>query len=105
MTDKNKAVEKMAQRVLNGYEAVHDKNYSKAKQLLEPLSSFMHREDRPNLTFIAYLALAQIGSKDIEGFLSSYEELQRLLPKNDKEEQLKVRVDELFNELMDAMNT
>ena len=104
MAEKNKAVEKLAKRVLQGYEAVGNKDYTKAKQLLEPIRSFFHQEDRPNLTFLAYLAIAKIGSKDIEGFLSTYDELEKIAPKNKKEEKLKVREDELFNELMEAMN-
>lgn len=104
MSDQRKAVEKMANRVLRGYAAVHEKNYDKAKQLLQPLKDFMHAEDRPNVAFLAYLTIAQIGSKDIDNFLLTYEELQKFPPKNEKEEQLKKRVDDLFFELMEVLN-
>lgn len=104
MSNKNKAVEKMAKRIVNGYHAVHEKNYVLAKQLLEPLKDIMHTTERPNLSFLAYLTMAQIGSKDIDNFLLTYEEMQNFSPKNEKERQLKARVDELFIELMEAVS-
>lgn len=100
MTSNNKAINKMAQRVLEGYEAIHRKDYSRAKQLLEPISPLLHQEDKPNITFLCYLAIAQIGMKDIEAFLTTYEEIQKHGAKNNKEQALKDRVEEMFHELM-----
>ncbi|MDG5789154.1 hypothetical protein QA612_16980 [Evansella sp. AB-P1] len=103
MKEENKAIEKMAKRVLDGYEAIHNKDFQKGKQLLEPLRSLLHQDDRPNVTFLAYLAISQIGSKDVDNFLNTYEELKRNKPKNDKEKALQTRVDEMFHELMEAL--
>ncbi|ADU31175.1 hypothetical protein [Evansella cellulosilytica] len=99
----NKAIKKMADRVVEGYEAIHQKNYGRAKQLLEPLRELLHQEDRPNITFLSYLAIAQIGTKDIENFLETFEELEKYDAKNVKEEKLKTRVAELFQELMESL--
>ena len=104
MAEKNKAVEKMAQRVLEGYDSIHNRDYHKGKKMLEPLKVFMHREERPNVTFLSYLAIAQIGCKDVENFLETYEELQKNPPANKKEEDIKTRVDEMFQELMETLN-
>ncbi|MDQ0255419.1 aspartate-semialdehyde dehydrogenase [Evansella vedderi] len=102
MTQDNKAINKMAQRVIEGYEAVHNKDFQRAKQLLEPISPLLHQEDKPNITFLCYLAISQIGSKDIDPFLDTYEELQKYEIKNNKEQALKDRVEEMFHELMSA---
>ncbi|WP_078595293.1 hypothetical protein [Evansella clarkii] len=103
MPEKNKAVQKMAQRVLEGYDAVHKREYQNAKKLLEPLRNFLHQETKPNVIFLSYLAIAQIGSKDVDEFLNTYEELQKFEPKNEKEAAIKKRVDEMFEELMSSI--
>ncbi|MBU9721804.1 MULTISPECIES: hypothetical protein [Bacillaceae] len=99
----NKAIQKMADRVVEGYNAIHDKDYQKAKKLLDPIAPLFHQEDRPNVTFLSYLAIAQVGSKDIDSFLQTYEELQKHEPKNNKEQSLKKRVEEMFQELMNSI--
>ncbi|UCZ51971.1 hypothetical protein LGQ02_14065 [Bacillus shivajii] len=104
MSERPKALEKMAKRVIEGYEAVHEKKYDKARETLEPIKPFLHQEEQPNVKFLSYLAIAQIGSKAIDDFLKTYEELQTFKGKNDQEEKLKARVDEMFVELMEAMN-
>ncbi|SDZ01269.1 hypothetical protein SAMN05421736_10578 [Evansella caseinilytica] len=103
MTAQNEAVKKMAQRVIRGYEMIHEKNYLKAKQLLEPIAPFLHQEDRPNITFLAYLAIGQIGSKDMDGFLQTYEELQKYKPGTKAETKLKNRVDDMFSEMLQSL--
>ncbi|WP_257009878.1 hypothetical protein [Evansella halocellulosilytica] len=104
MAERPKALEKMAKRVIEGYEAVHNKQYDEARETLEPILPFLHQEERPNVKFLSYLAIAQIGSKKIDEFLQTYEELQKFNGKNEKEERLKSRVDELFVELMESLN-
>ncbi|MFA9555829.1 hypothetical protein ACERII_00780 [Evansella sp. AB-rgal1] len=104
MAEQNKAIHKMAQRVMDGYEAVHNKQYDKGKQLLEPLLSFLHQEEKPNVTLLCYVAISQIGSKDIDNFLKTFEELQKHEPKNNKEAALKERVEKMFEELMGSLS-
>ncbi|MBU9713256.1 hypothetical protein [Evansella tamaricis] len=103
--EKNKGIQKMAERVVEGYNAIHDKDYQKGKKLLEPLAPLLHQAERPNVTFLCYLSIALIGSKDIDAFLSTYEELQRHKPNNKKELALKDRVDEMFHELMESLQS
>ncbi|MCD8510198.1 MAG: hypothetical protein LRY73_10220 [Bacillus sp. (in: Bacteria)] len=93
----------MAERVLEGYDAVHNKNFGRGKQLLEPIAPLIHQEERPNLTFLCYLAMAQIGSQDIEQFLTTFEEIQKYDPKNSKEKALKDRVEEMFTEVVNTL--
>ncbi|WP_096435753.1 hypothetical protein [Alteribacter populi] len=103
MAEQNKALKSMADRVVNGYKAVHRKEFQEAIELLEPLKPMLHQPEKPNVTFLVHLSMAQIGTKDIEGFLSTYEELQGYEPKNDEEKKLKERVDGAFEELMKTM--
>lgn len=103
METNNKGIKKMADRVLEGYEAVHQKKYARGKQLLEPIAPLIHQEERPNVTFLCYLAIAQIGSKDLEQFLTTFEEIQKYDGKNDKEKALKYRVEEMFHEMMKTL--
>ncbi|MBM7096248.1 MULTISPECIES: hypothetical protein [Alteribacter] len=103
MTEANKALKSMADRVVNGYKAVHRKDFQEAKELLEPLKPLLHQEDKPNVTFLVHLSMAQIGTQSVEDFLATYEELQQCEPKNEEEAKLKKRVDETFEELMKSL--
>ncbi|WP_416151267.1 hypothetical protein ACM26V_09960 [Salipaludibacillus sp. HK11] len=98
-----KAIRKMADRIVKGYEAIHQKNYQEAKELLEPLVPLFHQEEKPNVTLLSYVSIAQIATKDIDSFLSTYEELKKYNPVTDKEISLVKRVDEMFQELMAAI--
>jgi hypothetical protein len=98
--EQSKAIRKMADRIVKGYEAVHQKNYQEGKELLEPLVPLFHQEDKPNVILLAYVSIAQIATKDIEVFLKTYEELKKYDSKTDKEAALINRVDEMFHELM-----
>ncbi|SER94628.1 hypothetical protein [Salipaludibacillus aurantiacus] len=100
----SKAVKKMADRIVKGYEAVHSKNYQEAKELLEPLVPLFHQEEKPNVTLLCYTSIAQLGSKDIDSFLQTYEELKNYTPSKKGEKDLVKRVDEMFEELMHAIN-
>ncbi|UTR15370.1 hypothetical protein MM221_01895 [Salipaludibacillus sp. LMS25] len=100
----SKAIRKMADRIVKGYQAVHEKNYQEAKELLEPLLPLFHHEEKPNITLLSYTCIAQIGSKDIDAFLKSYEELKTFKPVTEKETALVQRVDDMFEELMSAIN-
>jgi hypothetical protein len=104
LSQNKQAMNKMAQRVINGYEAVHNKDYAKAKQLLEPLVPMLHSESKPNIKLLSYTAIAQIGTKDIETFLETCEELKKFEPADAREEALVQRVDEMFVVLMDTLN-
>ncbi|WP_246056146.1 hypothetical protein [Alteribacter natronophilus] len=103
MAEQNKALKSMADRVVKGYKAVHSKDFEEAKELLEPLKPLLHQDDKPNVTFLVHLAMAQIGTAKVEDFLATYEELQQYEPKNEEEAKLKSRVDEAFEELMKTM--
>ncbi|CAM3829235.1 hypothetical protein [Alkalicoccus chagannorensis] len=103
MSGNEKAVNKLAQRVLDGYEAVHQKEYSRARQLLEPMVPMLHTENKPNAKLLCYTAIAQIGDKDAEAFLSTMEHLKPLTPKDNQEKKLIERVDEMFQELMETL--
>ncbi|WP_181186285.1 hypothetical protein [Alkalicoccus urumqiensis] len=99
-----KAMNKMAGRVLDGYSSVKEGEFSKARQLLEPMVPMLHREEKPNIQLLSYTAIAQIGDKDVEAFLNTCETLRPLTPQTKKEEALKQRVDDMFVELMDVLN-
>lgn len=102
--EQSKAIKKLADRIVKGYEMIHQKNYQEAKELLEPLVPLFHQEDKPNVTLLCYVSIAQIGTKDIDAFLKTYEELKKQSPKTKKEEALITRVDEMFHELMETIN-
>ncbi|PYZ93527.1 hypothetical protein CR194_10180 [Salipaludibacillus keqinensis] len=99
------AIKKMADRIVKGYEAVHKKNYQEAKELLEPLVPLFHQEEKPNVTLLCYVSIAQIATRDIDAYLGTYEELKKHEPKTDKEAALVKRVDEMFEELMKAIDS
>ncbi|WP_280769274.1 hypothetical protein [Salipaludibacillus daqingensis] len=101
--EQSKAIRKMADRIVKGYEAVHQKQYQEAKELLEPLLPLFHQEEKPNVTLLAYVSISQIATKDIDSFLQTYEELKKYDPESAKEAALVKRVDEMFEELMGAV--
>lgn len=104
MSQENKeAMTKLAQRVVEGYEEVHQKNYARAQQLLEPLVPMLHSETKPNVKLLAYSAIAQIGNKDVEHFLQTYEVLKLQNAQTDQEKALVKRVDDMFETLMDTL--
>lgn len=104
MSEQNKeAMTKLAKRVVEGYEEVHQKNYARAQQLLEPLVPMLHSETKPNIKLLAYSAIAQIGNKDVDHFLQTYEILKQQEPKTEQEETLVKRVDEMFETLMETL--
>jgi len=104
LEEPSKAIRKMADRIVKGYEAIHEKNYQEAKELLEPLVPLFHQEEKPNVSLLAYVSIAQIATKDIEPFLKTYEELKKFDCKTDKESALVKRVDEMFEELMRTLD-
>ncbi|QKS71778.1 hypothetical protein FLK61_34455 [Paenalkalicoccus suaedae] len=97
------AMQQLAKRVVKGYKEVHNKNYSEARKYLEPLVSMLHSETKPNVKLLSYTAIAQIGDRDIEGFLATYEELKRFDAETEEQVKLKERVDEMFTELMTVL--
>lgn len=101
--EQSKAIRKMADRIVKGYEAIHQKNYQEAKELLEPLVPLFHQDEKPNVTLLAYVSIAQIATKDIDSFLKTYEELKKFESTSEKEAALVQRVDEMFHELMGAI--
>ncbi|PYZ97448.1 hypothetical protein CR205_02290 [Alteribacter lacisalsi] len=103
MAEQNKALKSMAERVVKGYKAVHARDFQEAKELLEPLKPLLHQDDKPNVTFLVHLAMAQIGTASVEDFLATYEDIQKHEPKNEDEVKLKGRVDAAFEELMKSM--
>ncbi|TVP86427.1 MAG: hypothetical protein EA344_03605 [Alkalicoccus sp.] len=104
MSQNKQAMNKLAQRVISGYEAVHAKDYAKAKQLLDPLVPMLHSETKPNIKLLSYSAIAQLGTKDVENFLETCEELKKYEPADDQEAALVQRVDDMFVMLMDTLN-
>lgn len=100
----NPAMKKMADRMVNGYKAVHNREYEKGKEELEPLMPMFHSEDNPNVKLLAYVSIAQLGTKDIDAFLSTYEELNKCTPNKVEEQKLKQRVDDMFDTLMESLN-
>ncbi|WP_246238155.1 hypothetical protein [Alkalicoccus luteus] len=103
MAENRQAMEKLARRVTDGYEAVHEKKYSRARQLLEPLVPMLHSESKPNVKLLAYTAIAQIGDRQVEPFLETYEELKAQTPEDEREQALVTRVDEMFTVLMESV--
>ncbi|SDN18753.1 hypothetical protein [Alkalicoccus daliensis] len=104
MSQNKEAMTKLAKRVVEGYEEVHNKNYARAQQLLEPLVPMLHSETKPNIKLLAYSAIAQIGAKDVDHFLQTYEMIKLQKPSTSQEKALIKRVDELFETLMETMN-
>lgn len=102
--DQEKAMRKFAERMVKGYEAVHERDYQEALENLEPLVPLFHQEDKPNVKLLSYVAMAQLGAKKVDEFLSTCEELSKHEPKTKQEEQLKNRVDDMFDELMQVLN-
>lgn len=99
-----KAMRKFAERMLKGYEAVHERDYQEALENLEPLVPLFHQEEKPNIKLLSYVAMAQLGARKVDEFLSTCEELAKYEPNTKQEEQLKKRVDEMFDELMQVLN-
>lgn len=104
MPQNKDAMTKLAKRVVEGYEEVHNKNYERAQQLLEPLVPMLHSETKPNIKLLAYSAIAQIGAKDIDHFLQTYEVIKLQEPETEQEKALVQRVEEMFETLMESMN-
>ncbi|GEL06769.1 hypothetical protein [Salisediminibacterium halotolerans] len=100
----NEAMKKMANRMIKGFNAVHDRDYEKGKEELEPLMPMFHSEDSPNVKLLAYISIAQLGTKDIDAFLATYEELNKFDPEKEEDKKLKKRVDEMFETLMESLN-
>ncbi|MFC4735328.1 hypothetical protein ACFO4L_01905 [Bacillus daqingensis] len=103
MAENRQAMEKLARRVTDGYEAVHEKNYARARQLLEPLVPMLHNESKPNVKLLAYTAIAQIGDRQVEAFLETYEQLKAQTPGDEREQALVTRVDDMFTVLMESV--
>ncbi|TSB46136.1 hypothetical protein [Alkalicoccobacillus porphyridii] len=98
--DKLKA---LGEEMKKGIELIRDKKDQEGLEKLQPFAELMRSGNARQMRVFVNIGLAQLRLQDIEGFLQTYEEVQGIPIKSEKDQTLRNEMDEWFKLLMERL--
>jgi len=101
--DARKNLQSFAHDMTKGYRLIREKRDEEGLKKLQPFITLFLKMGTFDMRLFSSYCIAQFRTGDIEGFLQTYEYIQKNDVKTDEERKVKAKLDRLFHEIMEQL--